>query len=84
MSNQYRLLIKKSSDPSLVFPQCYDGEQRLDVKDLNTRVNINVRVYELSPYRHILLLEGMEYQIVNITRELVNEGQSKAQQEVMR
>ena len=81
MNNQYRLLIKKAGVPSLVLNQSYEGETRLEVRDLNTQVTIQVRAQELSPYRHTLLLDGAEYQILNVTRTAVSGKQSVAQQQ---
>ncbi|MCX7168079.1 MAG: hypothetical protein NTV11_17640 [Rhodocyclales bacterium] len=67
MSNQYQLLIKTAGASGVICRQTYDGEDRLNVRDLSTRVTIQVRVSEISPYRHTLLLEGAEYQILNVT-----------------
>jgi hypothetical protein len=68
VNNKYRLLIRKAGVSGLVFHQSYEGEARLEVRDLNTHVTIQVRAQELSPYRHTLLLNGAEYQILNVTR----------------
>ena len=68
MSNQYQLLITTADTPRLVRRRSYDGDDRLDVRELSTRVTIQVRVREISPYRHTLLLDGAEYQILNVTR----------------
>jgi uncharacterized Zn finger protein len=68
MSNQYQLLITTADAPRLVRRRSYDRDDRVDVRDLTTRVTIQVRAHEISPYRHTLLLEGMEYQILNVIR----------------
>ena len=68
MSNQYQLLITAPGGPRLVCRRSYDGNDRLDVRDIVTRVAIQVRAEDISPYRHTLLLEGTEYQILNVIR----------------
>ena len=68
MSVQYQLLIRILGNSGRVCLQMYDGEECLDVRDLSTRVAIQIRAKEVSPYRHTLLLKGVEYQILNITR----------------
>jgi len=68
MSNQYQLLITTSGTPRLVCRRSYDGEDRLEVRDLSTRVTLQVRAQEVSPYRHTLLLEGTEYQILTVVK----------------
>lgn len=68
MSNQYQLLITTVGAPRLVCRRFYNGEDRLDVRELSTRVAIQIRAHEISPYRHTLLLEGTEYQILNVIR----------------
>lgn len=68
MKNQYQLLITTADAPRFVCRRSFDGEDRLEVRDLSTRVTIKVRANEVSPYRHILLLDGMEYQILNVIR----------------
>jgi len=68
MSNQYQLLITTSGAPRLVCRRSYDGEDRLEVRELSTRVTIQVRAQEVSPYRHTLLLEGTEYQILTVIK----------------
>ncbi len=68
MSTQYQLLITTVDAPRLVRRRSYDGDDRLYVRELSTRVTIQVRAQEVSPYRHTLMLEGMEYQILNVIR----------------
>ena len=72
MNNEYLLLITTVDAPRLIRRRTYDGDERLYVRDLTTRVTVQVRAREVSPYRHTLLLEGTEYQILNVTRPLVN------------
>ena len=71
MSNQYQLFITTADAPRLVRRRSFDGDDRLEVRDLTTRVTIQVRAQEVSLYRHTLLLEGTEYQILNVIRPLV-------------
>ncbi|MCX7149031.1 MAG: hypothetical protein NTY05_06410 [Rhodocyclales bacterium] len=67
MSNQYQLFITTADAPRLVRRRSYDGDDCLEVRDLVTRLTIRVRAQEVSLYRHTLLLEGTEYQILNVT-----------------
>jgi len=78
MSNQYQLYITTVDAPRLVRRRSYDGDDCLDVRDLTSRATIQVRVREVSLYRHTLLLEGTEYQIVNVTGPSVNGRPSHA------
>jgi hypothetical protein len=78
MNNQYRLLITTADAPRLVRRRSYDEDDRLDVREISTRKTIQVRANEISPYRHTLLLEETEYQILNVIRHWVNGGQSHA------
>lgn len=68
MSNQYQLLMTTAGAPRMVCRRSYDGEDRLEVRELSTRVTIKIRAQEVSPYRHTLLLEGTEYHILTIIR----------------
>lgn len=68
MSNQYQLLITTSGAPRLVCRRSYDGDDRLEVRELSTRVTLRIRADEVSPYRHTLLLDGTEYQILTVVR----------------
>ena len=68
MSNQYQLLMTTAGAPRMVCRRSYDGEDRLEVRELSTRVTVQIRAQEVSPYRHTLLLEGTEYHILTIIR----------------
>ena len=67
MNNQYQLLIRMAGTSGPIRRQTYAGEERLRVRDLSTRVTIQVRASEVSPYCHTLLLDDAEYQIMNVT-----------------
>lgn len=69
MESKYRLLLRGRHGPSPTIQQTYGAEERVDVLDLNTRMSLHVRAFELSPYRHTLVLNGMEYQILNVVRQ---------------
>lgn len=66
MHSKYRLLLRGRDKPGAMRQQTYDADQRVDVRDLTTRVILHVHAHELSPYRHTLVLDGMEYQILNV------------------
>jgi hypothetical protein len=68
MNNQYQLLITTPGAPRLVCRRSCDGEDRLEVRELSTRATLQIRAQEISPYRHTLLLEGTEYQILSVIR----------------
>jgi hypothetical protein len=80
MNTQYELLMTTAAAPRLVCRRHYDGEERVDVRELVTHVTIRIRAEEISPYRHTLLVEGIEYQILNVTRQPVNGGQTQCAQ----
>lgn len=68
MSKQCRLLIKAVGGKSPMSLHTCDGNMPLNVIDLSTRITIKVCAREVSPYCHTLLLEGTEYQILNVMR----------------
>jgi hypothetical protein len=49
--------------------QTYAAGDNVDVRDLMTCATQHVRADELSPYRHTLILDGLEYQILNVLRQ---------------
>jgi hypothetical protein len=69
MRHQYRLDIQSAGAVSPLRQQTYDGDERLDVRDLSTRVTVRVSVRDISPYRHTLLLDGKEFRILNVVRQ---------------
>ena len=69
MNQKFRLLLKGRDRAGAMLQQTYDANDSVDVRDLTTRITFNVRAYELSPYRHTLVLDGMEYQILNVIRQ---------------
>jgi hypothetical protein len=68
MTSKFQLLIKAAGQPGAVLQQTYMAEQRLDVRDLSTRVTIQIRAQDISPYRHTLFLDGTAYDILNVIR----------------
>jgi hypothetical protein len=68
MNNHFHMLIRAEGTPGPIRQQTYSGEQRLDVRDLSTRVIIRIRAQDISPYRHSLFLDGKAYQILNVVR----------------
>ncbi len=69
MSQKFRLLLRERDRSGAARQQTYDAEESVDVRDLTTRITFNVRADELSPYRHTLMLDGMEYQILLVIRQ---------------
>ena len=69
MERKFRLLLRGRDRPGPMRQQTYAAEDSVDVRDLMTCVTQHVRAHELSPYRHTLILEGMEYQILNVIRQ---------------
>ncbi|MDP1734034.1 MAG: hypothetical protein Q8L44_06680 [Sulfuritalea sp.] len=82
MSNQYQLLMTTTGAPRRVCRRSFDADARLEVRDLATRVTLRIRADEVSAYRHTLLLDGDEYQILNVVRLSINGGQDHAQNDV--
>lgn len=69
MECKYRLLLRGRDRPSPMLQQTFTAEERVNVRDLNTRVTMHVSAQELSPYRHTLVMNGLEYQILNVLRQ---------------
>lgn len=65
----YQFVVKAATTPGPIRRQSFDGKQRVEVRDLSIRVNLQVRAEEVSPYRHNLLLDGDEYQILNVIQQ---------------
>lgn len=69
MKNNYCLLLKGRDREGAMRQKTFAGEDSVGVRDMNTRITFNVHANELSPYRHTLLLDGIEYQILNVIRQ---------------
>lgn len=69
MERKFRLLLRGRDRPGPMQSQTYAAEDRVDVRDLMTCVTQQVRAQELSPFRHTLILDGKEYQILNLIRQ---------------
>lgn len=69
MEIKYCLLLKGRDRAGAMRQQTYDAQESVGVRDMTTRITFNVRANELSPYRHTLVLDGMEYQILNVIRQ---------------
>jgi hypothetical protein len=68
MSDRYQVLITTVDAPRLVRRRSYSDDDHLDVREISTRVTMQVSAQELSAYRHTLLLDGTEYQILNVIK----------------
>jgi len=68
MANKLQLLLWGRAEPRAMLQQIYGAEERVNVLDLATHVTLLVCAHELSPYRHTLVLNGLEYQILNVIR----------------
>ncbi len=69
MDYKYRLLLRARDRPCPMLQQIFAAEERVNVRDLTTRVTTDVPAHELSPYRHTLVMNGLEYQILNVLRQ---------------
>ena len=69
MERKFRLLLRGRAQPGPMLQQTYAAEDSVDVRDLMTCLPQHVRAHELSPYRHTLILDGLEYQILNVIRQ---------------
>jgi len=70
MRNQYILLIKPEDFPGSIRQETYDGDERLEVRDLTTRWTTQIRAQEVSPYRHTLFLDGQAYRILDVVKRI--------------
>lgn len=68
MGSQYRLTLRSKGARGLVSQQTCSEDDQLEVRDLTTRVCVTIRPGDLSPYRHTLLRDGEEFQIMNVVR----------------
>jgi hypothetical protein len=64
--SQCRLLIRAEGIPGGAIQRTYEADERLSVRDLSSRATVQVRVQEISPYRHVLLIDGRTYTILNV------------------
>lgn len=67
MGSQYRVTLRSKSLGLVTHQTCSDDDQ-LEVRELTTRACVTIRPGELSPYRHTLLRNGEEFQIMNVVR----------------
>lgn len=69
MERKFRLLLRGRDRPGPMRQQTYAADDSVDVRDLTTCLTQHVRARELSPFRHTLILDGKEYQILNLIRQ---------------
>jgi hypothetical protein len=69
MSTRYQLLIKAEGIPGPARQRTFDGEQRVDVRELCMHVMTRVRIQEISLYRHTLFIDGQAYEILSVVRQ---------------
>jgi hypothetical protein len=68
MNNQLQMLIRAESRPEPAHWQTFDGEQRLEVREMSIHERLQILARDVSPYRHALLLDGLSYAILNVVR----------------
>ena len=68
MKDRYQLLIRAEGTPDAIRHESYDGDERLDVRDLCTRCTTQVRAQDISCYRHTLLVDGKAFKILDVVR----------------
>lgn len=66
MDRQVDLLIRSKQVREVPHHVRYSEQHCLDVIDLMTRVTIQVRANEVSPYLHTLMMNGTPYEILSI------------------
>ena len=66
MKKLIKLLVKGENPPGPVELQLYDEDVHLYVRELTTRVVIQVRARDISCYLHTLFVGGKTYKILNI------------------
>lgn len=66
MAKQYRLMLRPKDVPGPVCQHLCGEDDRFEVRDLTTRTCVEVRVRDISPYRHSLFLDGKEFHILNL------------------
>lgn len=64
----YELTYRRASTVAPIFKSALDGNDCLTVLDLLTGSNMEVKVKEISPYRHTVLHDGREFHLLNVAR----------------
>lgn len=60
------LLIRRNGGEAHIW-RC-DGAQALSVRDLSLHVVVQIRAWDISPYRHALHMDGVDYDILNVRK----------------
>ena len=69
MSYVVQVLIRAEEAPGKAIWRTYDGEDRIEVRELGIRAYLSLRAREISPYRHALRLDGKTYHVLNVVRK---------------
>lgn len=68
MALKFELLVRPEGRSGPLQKNTYSGTELLDVCDRALRVNLRILVQNISPYRHVLRLDGRNYEILNISK----------------
>ncbi len=64
-----QLTIRAEGAAGPVRQQTYDGDDAIEVRDLATRMTLRIRAADISPYRHMLYLDGRAFHILNVLKQ---------------
>jgi len=66
----YKVTVRMMQQPrGPIIQQTLDGGEFLEVRERSSLNRTHVRVKDLSPYRHLLCLDGKEYQLINVWQD---------------
>jgi hypothetical protein len=63
---QFQISITAKNPPGPVYRRTYDGNYLLNVRDLNTQATFQIRVEDVSPYRHMLIQGHTEFRVLDV------------------
>jgi len=65
-TRQYQLVYREKGTRGAVLQKTLDAEARVNVREITSLQLLQLRVSNISLYRHNLVLEGRPYDIINI------------------
>lgn len=74
-TQQYQVAYRESGARGPLLQKTFDGDVRLDVRELTTQQILRIRPSDISLYRHVLVLDGKSYDLVGVFQ--LSGGQSR-------
>lgn len=67
-ASQYQLTVTEEGVRGAIRHCSFNEDDRVEVRDLTTRITATIAAGQISPYRHTLFLDGKAYRILNVVR----------------